>query len=71
VFQRELGLFGFDDASEVGDFPVVEGFLAAEIFSKIGCHVTSVTECLTLFFDIFPSRAAFSFCWLSKGGEAS
>jgi hypothetical protein len=36
VFQRELGIFGFDYTSEVRDVPIVEGFLAADIFSKIG-----------------------------------
>jgi hypothetical protein len=44
VFQRELGIFGFDHTAEVRDVPIIEGFLAADIFSKIGCHAISLTE---------------------------
>jgi hypothetical protein len=66
VFQRELGIFGFDHASEVRDVPIFEGSLAANIFSKIGCHAISLTERRTFLSDLFPTRAAVSSCWLSR-----
>jgi hypothetical protein len=62
VFQRELGIFGFDHTSEVRDIPIIEGFLAADIFSKIGCHAVSLTEGRTFLSDVFPTRAAFTSC---------
>ncbi|NMA17807.1 MAG: hypothetical protein GX939_03475, partial [Clostridiaceae bacterium] len=60
VFQRKLGIFGLDHASEVRDFPIVEGFFAADIFSKISSHMTSLMEYVMLFVDSFPTRAPFS-----------
>lgn len=38
MFQRKLDVFGLDHASEVRYFPIIEGYFAAKIFSKIGCH---------------------------------
>ena len=66
VFQRELGIFGFDHTAEVRDVPIIEGFLAADIFSKIGRHAISLTEGRTFLSDLFPTRAAVSSCWLSR-----
>ena len=66
VFQRELGIFGFDHASEVRDVPIVEGFLAADIFSQVGRHAVSLTEGRTFLSDVFPTRAAFTSCCLSR-----
>ena len=67
VFQRELGIFGFDHTAEVRDVPIIEGFLAADIFSKIGRHAISLTEGRTFLSDVFPTRAAFTSCCLSMG----
>ena len=67
VFQRELGIFGFDHTAEVRDVPIIEGFLAADIFSKIGCHAISLTEGRTFLSDVFPTRAAFTSLFVGKG----
>ncbi|MDI9472503.1 MAG: hypothetical protein QM221_06280, partial [Bacillota bacterium] len=67
VFQRELGIFGFDHASEVRDVPIFEGSLAADIFSQVGCHAVSLTEGRTFLSDVFPTRAAFTSLFVGKG----